>query len=125
MIRLEALADAIASLNDWSNPGSDAYRLRNPGLLRAYKERHIADEQGLRVFPSIVDGYRALLFDLKYKCSGENSWGIKKNSVIRDLLVKGFRQAPASEEYVLCFLQSVFQQPTVSSNTPISFFLED
>lgn len=122
--RLEALADSIASLNEWMNPDGDAYKLRNPGLLRAFTLRHAADSSGRRIFPSFVDGYQALLYDLKQKCSGESRSKLKINDRVLDLLMRGFSQHPASEEYVLCFLQSALPTNKVTANTPLKFFTE-
>jgi hypothetical protein len=123
MLKIEALADAIASLNDWTNPSGDAYRLRNPGLLRAFTQRH-ADEGGRRIFPSLVDGYQALVYDLKKKCAGESRSKLQRDSTIKQLLMRGYGQAPASEEYVLCFLESAIPNTTFSATAPIEFFLE-
>ena len=124
MLKLEALADAVAGLNDWMNPASDAYQLRNPGLLRAFTLRHLADESGRRRFPSLVDGYQALVSDLQIKCSGMSRSKLKRDSHIVNLLVKGFCQPPASEEYVLCFLREALPGYNVTPETPLKFFLE-
>lgn len=124
MIRIEALADALASLNDWTNPDADAYRLRNPGMLRAFTLRHEMDEQGRRVFPSLVDGYQALIYDLRKKCEGGSRSKLKPTSVLRELLVRGYSHSPSAEEYVLCFLQKALAPVAVDSATPLKFFLE-
>lgn len=125
MLRVEALADAICSLNDWTNPESDAYHLRNPALLRAFTQRHAADKEGRRIFPSLVDGYQALIYDLKKKCAGESRSKLERTSTIKQLLMKGYGQAPATEEYVLCFLQSALPNHKYSATTPIEVFLEN
>jgi hypothetical protein len=125
MRKLEALADSIASLNDYMNPAADAYQLRNPGLLRAFTLRHAADELGRRLFPSFVDGYQALVHDLQVKCSGQSRAKIRNTAGLVDLLVKGFSQPLSAEEYVLCFLQSAMPKFTITAHTPLTFFLEE
>ncbi len=120
--RIEALADAVASLNDYLNPESEAYQLRNPGLLRAFTSRHAADEKGRRVFLNFVDGYQALLYDLRQKCSGESRSKLKVGDNIADLLLRGYSQPPSAAEYVLCFLQSALPN-RITATTPIEFFI--
>jgi hypothetical protein len=123
--RLEALADSIASLNDWSNPVADAYQLRNPGLLRAFTLRHAADDAGRRIFPSLVDGYQALLYDLQRKCTGLSRSKLKPTDPLVELLIRGFSQPPSAEEYVLCFLTSALPRLNVTAHTPLKFFVEE
>jgi hypothetical protein len=122
--RLEALADSIANLNDYSNPESEAYQLRNPGLLRAFTIRHAADEMGRRIFPCSVDGYQALLFDLTKKCLGESRSKLKPDDPVSSLLLKGFSQPLSAEEYVLCFLQRALPKSNITARTPVKFFVE-
>ena len=121
--RIEALADAIAALNDASNPESEAYRLRNPGLLKSYTLRHPADEGGRRIFPSLINGYGALLYDLEAKCSGRSRSKLKATSSIRDLLVRGFSQPASSADLVLCFLQKALPDDHIGDETQIGFFM--
>lgn len=125
MKRLEALADALASLNDWTDPDSDAYKLRNPGLLRAFTLRHAMNGDGRRVFPCLVDGYQALLYDLDRKCRGLSRSKLKPESRIVDLLTKGFGQPSSAEEFVLCFLQRALPNVSITSVTPLRFFVEE
>jgi hypothetical protein len=121
--RLEALADAIASLNLWQEPDSEAYKLRNPGLLRSYALRHAADEHGRRVFSSLMDGYGALLYDLQTKCSGHSRSKLRRNSTLDELLVRGYSQPSSSMDLVLCFLEKALPDH-INQQTHIEFFLE-
>ena len=52
--RIEALADCIGFLNDYGNPESVFYQLRNPGACRAYsfKQLGAVDKNGYRIFTS-------------------------------------------------------------------------
>jgi hypothetical protein len=53
----DLFALAIAHANEALEPGSDAFGLRNPGLLR--------EGTRLRRFKSLVDGLRALVADVE------------------------------------------------------------
>jgi hypothetical protein len=83
MTTLEALADAFMHHEGWF-PGSRSNRNRNPGNLRPWKEGQPKDDGGYRVFPSLVDGYQALLDDLEAKLHG--SHGLTYESTLLDLL---------------------------------------
>lgn len=86
--RLEALADAIANLNGWHDPSSEAYQLRNPLLLRAYSLSRMQehDEKGRRRFESAMAGYRAGLYDLNLKCRGQSRSKLEETATLRELL---------------------------------------
>src|ERR1700744_845173 len=70
--KLEALLDSIYFLNGYHNPASQAYRLRNGGLLRSYSLRTLVntDTNNVRFFTTHQGGYRAGLSELADKCSG-------------------------------------------------------
>ena len=77
---LEAVADAIMKFEGWQ-PGTRSYRNRNPGNL----------EDGLgnyKVFPSLVEGYSALLTDLSDKFLGHTRTGLGPDSTILQLMMK-------------------------------------
>ena len=81
---LEALADAIMHHEGWY-PGSRANLNRNPGNLRPARAGDVVDALGFRVFPSLVDGYAALLADLTIKVTGHSSHGLTPDSTLNDL----------------------------------------
>ncbi len=121
--KLEALADAIASLNEYHAPESRAYQIRNPGMLRAFTLRHPRTKDGYRIFEYAVDGYQALLYDLRQKCSGESRSKLKVDDNVESLLLRGYSQPPSAAEYVLCFLQNALPNK-VAAGTPLKFFIE-
>jgi hypothetical protein len=125
MNRIEALADSFAALNDWHDPESEAYGLRNPGLLRAFTLKHASNEQSHRIFPSAIDGYQALLFDLRTKCSGKSRSKLLTSSTLEDLLSRGYSQPRSAVDFVLCFLARALPKNTITERTPLAFFLED
>lgn len=132
--RIEALADGIAFLNRMHDPASDAYQLRNPGLLRAYTYRHLGsvDNTGRRIFTSLIAGYRCLIDDLEKKCSGQTrgkgyNGKLRSHDKLLDLL-KTFKLDNTDDGHIftlLDFLDKALPGQDVSAQTQLSFFLED
>lgn len=83
MSPLEALADSIMQFEGWRKV-SRSWRNRNPGNLRPFNQQQIQDGEGYRIFPSLAEGWRALLDDLGAKFAG--SHGLTETSTLRDLL---------------------------------------
>jgi len=77
MDSLEAVADAIMSFEGWKL-GSLSYKHRNPGNIRDTPSSY-------KTFPTFVEGYQALLAELRAKFSGHNSHGIGPSSTLLDL----------------------------------------
>lgn len=78
---LEAVADAIMSFEGWK-PGTRSYVNRNPGNLEGGSK---VDAKNYDVFPSLIDGYSALLRELRDKFIGNNRHGIGPESSLLDL----------------------------------------
>lgn len=116
--KLEALADALAFYHRAFDPESDAYKARNPGLLRATQMKHKRDENGKRVFDSYLDGYQALLFDLKIKCSGKSA-ARHPLFTLSDLV-----QNKAAGKYLARFLTKALNE-TITAETSLSYFIGD
>lgn len=131
--RIEALADAIAYLNKAHEPSSDAFQLRNPGLVRAYSYRHLGevDNKGRRIFSSLIGGYRFLIQDLTWKCSGQTrakgfSGKLSNLSNLNDLL-KSFNLGNLEDGHIfeiLDFLNQALPGTAINSETNLQFFLE-
>lgn len=82
---LEALADAIMNHEGWT-PGSVSNRNRNPGNLTSSPLAREKDAAGrFCVFPSLRDGYTALLFELRMKVTGHNEHHIGPDSTLDQL----------------------------------------
>lgn len=130
--RIEALADAIAYLNKAYDPISDAYQLRNPGLARvfSFKDLAMSDNKGRRIFTSWIGGYRFLVQDLTWKCSGEtrakgSNGKLKPTSSLLDLLIS-FQLGREENLFELVdFLNKALGEDTVTASTEIEFFLKD
>jgi len=116
MIKLEALADALAFYHKAYDPISQAYKTRNPGLLPATMLKHTRDGEGKRTFTSFLDGYQALLFDLKIKCSGRSA--VRHPLITLNDLV----QNKAAGKYLARFLTHALNE-TITGETLLSHFL--
>lgn len=126
--RLEALADALMKLNGWDDPSSQAYRNRNPLLLKAYSlsRAQMQDERGVRIFTSLLGGYRAGLNDLFEKCGGRSRSKLAKDTPLRNLLgVMGAGNSVA-ERHVLSFLRRALpaEKDAIYAGTPLGWFLQ-
>jgi len=131
--RIEALADCIGFLNDAHNPESHAYQTRNPGLCRAYSFKQLNQlcdcGKSHRTFTSLIGGYRFLVQDLTWKCSGETrakgeSGKLKPTSSLTDIL-KSFKMT--SVEVLMqgvAFLNTALQTDEITAETELKFFLE-
>ncbi len=129
--RIEALADCIASLNDFGNPESIAFQLRNPGLCRAHSFKHLneVDDQGRRRFSSLIGGYRFLIQDLTWKLSGETrakgeNGKLKPTSPLTDLL-KSFRLNSIDKQMLAVAFLNLALKPEekITAETELKFFL--
>lgn len=106
------------------DPQSDAYHLRNPGLLRAFSPKHTRDEKGRRVFVSFVAGYENLLLDLRIKCSGQSRAKLTPDSALVDLL-HVYGNPTSATRYIINFLRHALKDPDIPETVKLSWFLED
>lgn len=132
--RIEALADGIAFLNRMHDPASDAYQLRNPALAKAYSYRHLGevDNKGRRIFTSLIGGYRFLIQDLEWKCSGQTrakgyNGKLSDRDKLPDLL-KTFNLDNIEDGHIfalLDFLNKALPGQDVSAQTQLGFFIAE
>jgi hypothetical protein len=121
---LEILVDAIAHLNRAHEPESAAYRLRNPLLLRSFARpgKHELDEEGRRVFPSFINGYKASVVDMELKVSGKSRSGIKADDNLRNLLAAyGIRELGGVDQ-VVKFLRRALKDANISRESHLTIF---
>ena len=126
--KVESIIDAIASLNGaFSDPESQAYRLRNPLLLRSFARpgKHEADSTGHRIFNSMLAGYRASVFDLEKKLSGQSRAGLKQTDKLENLLGVYELRPGAGYDQIVAFLRMALEDPKIAKSTPLSYFLTD
>jgi hypothetical protein len=126
--KLEALADAIMKLNGWDDPTSQAYQDRNPLLLKAYSlsRAQAQDERGVRVFTSLLGGYRAALNDLFEKCGGRSRAKLMVDAPLRNLLGTYGLTHPIAHRRVTLFLRAALhlEENVMHAGTPLGWFLE-
>lgn len=120
--RLEALAEAVASVSGYSIPGSPLYTARNPGGLKAYGKT--TDEHGNRVFGSIVDGLQALIFDTALKLEGRSRAALSPTDTLQEFALSHGQPATAAEAYVK-FLRRALHDDSISKKLTISYFLAE
>jgi hypothetical protein len=121
--RLEVLADAIAYNNRAHEPESPAYQNRNPGNLLAFSFKHAKDEAGHRIFLSFLDGYQALLFDLRVKCGGRSRSKLPDSPTLNDLMKAYGHEGALAGRYVAKRIKKALGID-VTEHTLLSFFLE-
>lgn len=122
---IEALVDAIGHTNGINSPESEAYRLRNPLLIRSFARpgKHLIDDKGRRVFDSFLAGYKAATFDVQLKVAGKSRAGLKPDDGIVNLLgCYGLKEKLAVDK-VVNWLKKSLQDPTITANTPLAYFL--
>ena len=118
-MRLEALADAIASINSYHSPESTAYSLRNPGMIPAStRKEQPHNEDGIRSFSCHRAGYQALL-DVLIKRVGN----FPNETLTQTLKIFGGLYEKQKAEAV-DFIGRALNTNQVSQDTTLSFFLE-
>jgi hypothetical protein len=124
--KLESLLDAIASVNGWANPDSEAYHIHNPLLISNYSlpGKNEIDEKGRRVFKTAASGVHSCLYDLSLKVKGESRAGIKKDDLLENLLrVYGLVEL-GGQQQVVKFLRRALKDQSITVETPLSYFRE-
>lgn len=121
--RLESLADAIAAYNLAHEPTSAAYQNRNPGLLKAISLKHSRDERGHRLFNAFIDGYQALLYDLRLKASGQSFAKLPDRATINDLMRSYGHSGALVGQRIAKYITKALGVE-VRATTELSFFLE-
>lgn len=82
------------------------------------------DEQGMRIFRTLLDGYQALYFDLAIKCSGKSHTRLRSTSTLRDLIL-AYGHPITMAKYVANFLKKALKDESVSDQTQLSYFTEE
>ena len=124
--KIEALLDAIGKLNGCFDPEQEAYRLRNPLLIKSFARpgKHQIDEKGRRIFSSFLNGYKACLFDLELKVSGRSRARVDVNSTLEQLLACYEIRTKMAIDHVISFVRRALNDQSISAATPVSFFAD-
>ena len=123
--KIEALADSLMALNNYLDPTSKAYALKNPLMLKSYSAvgKHSIDGEGYRTFDSLLGGYKAALFDLEKKIEGTSNSGLLSTDKLRNLLAVYSINKEEDILKVVYFLRKTIS-PDINALTPISYFKE-
>lgn len=123
--KIEAIVDAIGRLNGIHNPESQAYDLRNPMLLVSFARpgRHDVNDDGLRVFSSLLAGYKAGTYDVLLKIKGLSRAGLKPADTLDNLLGCYKIHEKMAKDNVLSFIKRALRDSSLTLKTPLSYFL--
>lgn len=124
--KIEAIVDGIGRLNSIHNPDSLAYQIRNPLLLVSFAKpgRHDVNDDGLRVFNSLLAGYKAATYDMQLKIKGLSRAGLKPTDCLENLLGCYRIAEKAAKDNVLSFVKRALKDDGLTLRTPLSYFLE-
>lgn len=123
--KVECLLDSIASLyGAFHDPDSQAYKLRNPLLIKSYSTpgKHLTNEEGLRQFDSFLSGYTACAYDLVKKVSGASRARIATTDPLSTLLTLYGVSERGGQRKIVNFLRRALADETITDATPISYF---
>lgn len=116
--KLESLALAIATTNGGFDVSSEAWGANNPGSLKSFKAGQVGT---VRRFLSWSAGFKALVFDLQLKCSGESRAHIEADSPLSALLLLFGIKEPRK---VANWLKRAIGDESISADTQIHYFVE-
>jgi hypothetical protein len=122
--RVHALVDAFAKLNGALDANSDAYKLRNPLMLKAFSPKHDRDEKGRRRFRSFTSGYDNGILDVQIKCSGKSFSKSVGPEAPLSALVCLYGNPVSATRYIVNFLRHALEDDTITESIPLAWFLE-
>ena len=124
MSQAENVVLSIAALNDFHNPESKAFKLKNPMLLRSFapESHHPVDEDGVRIYKSALSGLKSCVVDIDLKLSGRSITGLKPDQSLRNLLKVLNIKDTTSQTFVVRFLRAAIKDESITLATPLKFF---
>lgn len=125
--KIEALVDSVGRRNRIEVPSSIAYQLRSPLLIKSFAKpgKHILDSEGRRVFPSLLSGYKAAVYDMELKVKGKSRAGLKPEDRLKNLLGVYEIKEYIEIDSIVSFLRHALKDPSITKDTPLSYFIED
>lgn len=120
--RLEAIAEAIIETSGYRVPDGPLYAARNPGGLPAFSPSHARNEQGQRVFSSVLDGIQALMFDIEVKMAGKSRARLQPTNTFADF-ASAFGQPATAAQAWAKFVRRALQDDAITHKTALSYFL--
>ena len=77
----------------------------------------------MRVFDSHIDGYQALLFDLKIKALGKSRYHLSGDSTLLELMA-AYKFPPDMARFLVKFLRQALPDDETAETSTLSFFME-
>lgn len=123
--RIEVLVAALASLNGFHDPRSEAFQTRNPLLLKAYNPIHPRNKRGTRIFVRFAAGFDNGANDLEIKCAGRSRTNLTPFSTLAHLVMVFGHQAAAART-VKNFLRAALGEEGehIVERTQLKFFTD-
>lgn len=118
MRKLEAFCDAVAAYHHYWEPESEAYTLRNPGMLIAGQKEVPQTKEGIRIFSCHFGGYRAFLHEVEKHCK------LHPNEQFNHLMVRFGVKMPLQQEHAIDFMQRSLNSNGISLETSLDWFKE-
>lgn len=127
MKKLEHIVNAVAKLNGALDPASECYRLKNPLMLRSFAlpGKHVVNESGIRVFDSLLNGFKAAMFDIELKASGKSRANAGPASSLEEFLRCYEIRTPLAADQIVKFLRRALEDENITRHTQISYFTEE
>lgn len=125
--KIESLLAAIGHAKGADNPEMPAFQLNNPLLVRSFAQagKHQVNEEGTRIFSSILAGTKACLYDLELKLRGQSRAGLKPTDTITNLAgVYGLKEL-GGVKAVVTYLRKAIGDESITKDTPLSYFLTE
>ncbi len=121
--RVESIVDAIARLNGMLDPESTCYEIKNPLLLKSFARlgRHETTVDGLRIFTSTLNGYKAALFDCRLKVDGLSRAKLTGDSTLENLLGAYGITTPGAIGNVVSFIRRALKNQDITKDTTLSY----
>lgn len=118
---LEAICEAIQKTSGYDIPDSALYAARNPGGLVAYSPVQAKNDDGQRVFNSLLDGFQALRYDAQLKLAGQSRAQLKPDQTLTDFAAAyGY---PFAAQAWAKFLRRALHDDSINHKTKIEYFL--
>jgi hypothetical protein len=123
--KCECLMLAIAKINGSNNPEAESFSINNPLMVRSFAKpgKHPITDAGVRVFPSILAGMKAGLFDLEVKIKGQSRAQLKPENTVSDLLSCYNVRHKQAVDSVIAFLRRALKDESLKSTTALSYFI--
>jgi hypothetical protein len=93
-------------------------------MLTSFRpEKKFEEGTGLRIFSSMMGGFKALTADIQAKAAGKNP-GLKPEASLREMLILYKFKSDGDLQYIVRFLRKALLDESVTGATPVTYFIE-